>query len=63
MDNLIFALEDLIYWVQDGIDNADMSRVDYVRTLKCKKVILKHISELKRNYFFNLTEKHCKLYG
>jgi len=46
---LIQALEDLLWWVQDGLDNADMTTREYRRTVKGKEVVLEHISNLKRN--------------
>ena len=49
MDNLIFALEDLIWWVQDGLNNADMTSREYERTKNCKETVVKHIAELKHN--------------
>ena len=57
MDNLIFALEDLLWWVQDGLDNADMTNREYTRTKNCRETVLKHISELKYNNQLHSTAK------
>jgi len=43
---LVQALEDLLWWVQDGLDNADMTHREYSRTVKAKELVLKHIAEL-----------------
>jgi len=47
MDDLIVALEDLLWWVQNGLENADLTHRQYKRTVNCKETVLKHIAELK----------------
>lgn len=45
---LVQALEDLLWWVQDGLDNADLTNRQYQRTVNCKNKVLQHIAELKK---------------
>ena len=44
----IETLKDALWWVQDGMDNADLSNTDYKRTQKCRDEIKEYIDSQER---------------
>jgi len=36
MDITIQTIADALWWVQNGLDNADMTQKDYTKTQKCR---------------------------